>query len=187
MWHLFRPRAASLDELLTRVAKQSLSYPEIGMSRGGLEVPSHYGREEHRVELAIAFDAAKDALASFATHSLPYMFLHPKSARVREGLDVIVCARIGPAWSVNPCRVVWVEDSADRFAFAYGTLPGHAESGEEMFAVERRADGRVTAETIAYARPLDPLARLGRPVAHRVQRRIKVDYMRALADHAKRD
>jgi uncharacterized protein (UPF0548 family) len=50
-----------------------------------------------------------------------------------------------------------------------------------MFAVERRADGRVIAETIAHARPQDLLARIGRPIAHRVQRRIKVDYLRALA------
>jgi uncharacterized protein (UPF0548 family) len=49
-----------------------------------------------------------------------------------------------------------------------------------MFAVERRDRGRVSAETIAHACPQDMLARIGQPVAHRVQRRIKVDYMRAL-------
>src|SRR5690349_11068708 len=34
-----------------------------------------------------------------------------------------------------PCRVVYVIDEPDRRGFAYGTLPGHAESGEELFAV----------------------------------------------------
>ncbi len=34
-----------------------------------------------------------------------------------------------------PCRVVYVIDEPDRRGFAYGTLPGHPESGEELFAV----------------------------------------------------
>jgi len=156
------------------------------MSRGGSSVPPHYGREEHEVELEVDFRAARDALAAFATHRLPYMFLHPEGARVREGLDVVVCARIGPLWTANPCRVVFVEESEDRFAYGYGTLDGHSEHGEEMFAVERASNGRVRAVTIAHARPQDLLARLGKPVAHRVQRRIKVDYMRALLEGTKR-
>lgn len=180
MWFLRRPTEALLDDLLASLAKEPLSYPEIGMSRGGAVVPAHYGREEHRVELDLEFSAAKDALAAFATHRLPYMFVHPARARVREGLDVIVCARIGPLWTANPCRVVYVDESASRFAYAYGTLRGHSEHGEEMFAVERGAAGRVIAETIAHARPQDLLARIGKPIAHRVQRRIKVDYMQAL-------
>ena len=34
-----------------------------------------------------------------------------------------------------PCRVVYVVDEPDRRGFAYGTLPGHPETGEELFAV----------------------------------------------------
>ena len=32
-----------------------------------------------------------------------------------------------------PCRVVYVIDEPDIRGFAYGTLPGHPESGEERF------------------------------------------------------
>ncbi len=180
MWFLRRPRPAQLDGLLAKVARLSLSYPDVGMSRPGARVPAGYGREDHVVDLDLDFEAAADALAGFATHRLPYMFLHPAGARVSEGLDVIVCARIGPLWTANPCRVVYVERTANRFVYAYGTLPGHSEHGEELFAVERGADGQVRAQTVALARPQDLLARLGKPIAHRVQRRIKVDYMRAL-------
>jgi uncharacterized protein (UPF0548 family) len=181
MWFVRRPSADVLDALLLCAAKAPLSYPEAGMTRPGARVPARYGLEDHRADLPLDFAAAREALATFATHRLPYMFLHPGGLRVREGLDVLVCARIGPMWTVNPCRVVYVEEAADRYAYAYGTLPGHSEHGEEMFAVERREGGRVVAETIARACPQDVLARLGRPVAHRVQRRVKVDYMRALA------
>ena len=47
------------------------------------------------------------------------------------GSEVIV--HLGPVQA--PCRVVYVVDEPDRRGFAYGTLPGHAESGEELFLV----------------------------------------------------
>ncbi len=131
--------------------------------------------------LDMSFERARDALRAFATHRLPYLFLYPAEARVVEGVDVVVCARIGPLWSINPCRIVFVDEAPDRFSYGYGTLLGHAEAGEESFTVERLPDGRVRADTAAHARPDAWLARLGAPVAHRVQRRIKVDYLRALA------
>jgi uncharacterized protein (UPF0548 family) len=109
--------------------------------------------------------------------------VHPPDARAIAGKDVVVCARIGPLWTINPCRIVYVIDEPDRAGYAYGTLPGHSEHGEETFTVERTSDG-VIAETIAYARPQDLLARAGKPFAHRVQARIKRDYMAALVEAA---
>ena len=40
----------------------------------------------------------------------------------------------------RPCRVVYVVDEPDRRGFAYGTLPGHPESGEELFLVRYDPD-----------------------------------------------
>jgi uncharacterized protein (UPF0548 family) len=49
----------------------------------------------------------------------------------------------GFCWSLNPCRVVYVLEETggevERYGFAFGTLPGHSEEGEERFTVERRA------------------------------------------------
>lgn len=180
MWSIRRPTPAALDALLASCRSLSLSYPEEGMSRRD-ESPSGYGREHHEVELDVDFEAAREALATFATHRLPYLFVYPDDARVALGRDVVVCARLGPVWSINPCRVVYVESSDERYGYGYGTLPGHAEHGEERFSVRRSASGRTLAETTAFARPQDVLARMGSPIAHQVQRRIKVDYMRALA------
>jgi len=178
MWSSRRPSPAKLDDLLARVAKLPLSYPEVGMTRA-VDVPAGYGREHQRVELAIEFAAAREAVIAFATHRLPYLFVHPTDARAVVGSDVLVVARVGPLWTTNPCRIVYVDDGPDRFTYAYGTLPGHSEHGEETFTVERTAGG-VVAETIAYARPQDLLARIGAPLAHRFQARVKRDYMAAL-------
>ena len=59
-----------------------------------------------------------------------------------------------------------------RFGFAYGTLPEHAESGEERFTVEwHEADDAVWYDILAFSRPHQLLARLGKPVARRLQKR----------------
>ena len=47
---------------------------------------------------------------------------------------------IGPVQMVVPCRIVSVFKEVDSFGFAYGTLPGHPERGEESFVLERRDD-----------------------------------------------
>ena len=183
MWSVLRPRARALDALLARVSALPLSYADVGMTRVSTPPPG-YGCERHHVELPISFAAARDAVIAFATHSLPYLFVHPPGARAREKLDLLVVARVGPLWTTNPCRIVYVEDVPDRYTYAYGTLPGHSEHGEETFTVERTATG-VRAETVAYARPQDILARIGGPIAHRFQARVKRDYMaRLLAEAA---
>ena len=178
MWSLRRPSSATLDALLAKCATLPLSYPDVGMTRSS-SPPAGYGREHQRVVLAIDFEAARTALIAFATHRLAYLFVHPTDAIATAGTDVLVVARVGPLWTTNPCRIVYVDDTPDRFTYAYGTLPGHSEHGEETFTVERTSTG-VVAETIAYARPQDLLARIGAPVAHRFQARVKRDYMAAL-------
>lgn len=52
-----------------------------------------------------------------------------------------------------PVRVVYVVDEPNRKGFAYGTLPGHPESGEESFIVERTDDGSVWLAITALSRP----------------------------------
>jgi uncharacterized protein (UPF0548 family) len=88
---------------------------------------------------------------------------------------VAVVARLFGLWWLNACRIVYVVDEqgpVQRFGFAYGTLPGHAESGEERFTVEwREAAGAVWYDIQAFSRPRQVLARLGYPLARRLQRR----------------
>jgi alpha-ketoglutarate-dependent taurine dioxygenase len=46
-----------------------------------------------------------------------------------------------------------LEQPVRRFAFAYGTLAEHAESGEERFQVEWREDDSVWYDILAFSRP----------------------------------
>ena len=52
-----------------------------------------------------------------------------------------------------PVRVVYVIDEPNRKGFAYGTLEGHPEIGEEAFVVERTDDGSVWLRITAFSRP----------------------------------
>jgi uncharacterized protein (UPF0548 family) len=99
-----------------------------------------------------------------------------------EGLTVLLTFRVGPLVVLAPCRVVSVIDEADAYGFTYGTLPGHPERGEESFTIRRDASGTVRFEIVAVSQPADLLARLGRPVARLVQRRVGRKYLTALAD-----
>lgn len=67
-----------------------------------------------------------------------------------------------------------------RAGFAYGTAPGHPESGEEAFLVEQDGAGVVWLRIIAFSRPATWYARLGGPAARAVQAIITRRYLRAL-------
>ena len=80
-----------------------------------------------------------------------------------------------------PCRVVYVVDEPDRRGFAYGTLPGHAESGEELFLVRYDpATENVYADVTAFSRHATWWSRLASPVTSLVQQIVTDRYLRAL-------
>jgi uncharacterized protein (UPF0548 family) len=78
-----------------------------------------------------------------------------------------------------PVRVVHVIDEPCRRGFAYGTLPGHPESGEEAFVVELHQDGAVTFTITAFSRPATLLSRVGGPVTAAIQSWVTNRYLRS--------
>ena len=89
-------------------------------------------------------------------------------------------------WSLNACRIAYVIEevsSLRRYGFAFGTLPGHVERGEERFTVEwDHADDSVSYEVFAFARPVHPLARAGQPFVRLVQRQFAADSLRSMVE-----
>src|SRR5262249_55066407 len=80
----------------------------------------------------------------------------------------------------NRCRIVHVVDEPRRFVFAYGTLPGHVESGEERFLIEWLPDDSVWYDLRAFSRPRLWLVRLLYPLARRQQRRFARESLAAM-------
>lgn len=85
-------------------------------------------------------------------------------------------------WRVKaPARVVYVIDEPHRKGFAYGTMTGHPENGEEAFIVERQDDGSVWLRIRAFSRPASPLWWMVYPVLRFTQEFFTRRYERALA------
>jgi uncharacterized protein (UPF0548 family) len=80
------------------------------------------------------------------------------------------------------CAVPWGSVPAPRCSrgFAYGTLPGHPERGEEAFLVRRHHGAAVTFTITAFSRPASALARAAGPVGRGIQRRITGRYLSAI-------
>jgi uncharacterized protein (UPF0548 family) len=74
---------------------------------------------------------------------------------------------------------VWVVNEPDRVGFAYGTLVGHPEAGEESLVVTREPDG-VYATIRAYSRAATWYTRLAGPLTRKAQYYAATRYVAAL-------
>ena len=154
-----------------------LTYPEVGATREG-PLPSGYAHVVRDVRLGsgrTVFDRAVDGLLHWEMH---------RAAGFRVAVDkpASTGVEVTPRFFglPIPCRVVYTLDDPDRRGFAYGTLPGHPERGEEAFIVSIAPDGEVRFRIRAFSRPASLLARLGGPVATLVQRYATGRYLRAM-------
>ncbi|MFB6891999.1 DUF1990 family protein [Kitasatospora sp. NPDC056327] len=188
-----RPTGTSsgLERRLLAARAAAPGYPEVGATRDA-RLPAGYTHLRRRVHLGhgpeVLARAGRFVLGwgcqlgtGFAVH--PY-------APAEPGATVLLRLTLPRSrWPrlVIPCRVVWTVDEPDRIGFAYGTLPGHPECGEEAFLVSMDAAGEVWFEVIAFARLSAWYARLGRPVALLCQYLAIERYLTAVADAAAAD
>jgi uncharacterized protein (UPF0548 family) len=186
MPQLVKPSAASVRAFLEGQATLDFSYPAVGAT--ATTPPADYVADHTRVRVGDgedAFNAAKSALERWQHFKLGWVEAWPAENSLRVGGVVAVVARTFGLWWLNACRIVYVVEeelgSVRRFGFAYGTLPGHVESGEERFLIEwDRVDGGVWYDILAFSRPRHILARLGYPVTRRLQGRFARDSAAAM-------
>lgn len=140
------------------------SYPEVGATREPV-LPAGYNHLRYRAPLpAGSFEIAGEAVLTFRMHRAAGVRIDASAPRAEPGVAVTAGLGIGPAQLWAPCAVVWAVDDEHRAGFAYGTLPGHPERGEEAFLVERDDDGRVWFSATAFSRPDRWFTRAGGPV-----------------------
>jgi uncharacterized protein (UPF0548 family) len=163
---------------LSDLAAMPLTYAEVGATAGPL--PAGY----HHVQKSAVIGQGRRRFEEAADEGMRWGMLRGAGLRVEATSEVAavgseVLVHLGPV--LAPCRVVYVVDEPDRRGFAYGTLPGHAESGEERFVVRcDPATDEVHAEVVAFSRHATWWSRLGSPVTSVVQRVITQRYLRAL-------
>lgn len=159
---------------LDTLAGLPLTYPEVGATAGRL--PDGY----HHLDVRARIGQGRQRFERAADAVLGWGMQRGAGLRISTNADVAVVgavALVRLGFLRAPCRVVYVIEEADRRGFGYGTLPGHPESGEEMFAVRYDA---VYAEVRSFSRPATRWMRAGAPVAAVAQRVIARRYLRAV-------
>jgi uncharacterized protein (UPF0548 family) len=170
------PTTEILQSFLDSQAGLGFTYKAIGATAE--RPPPGYVVDHTRVRLGRGMETyrrARSALQRWEQFRLGWVHLWPSQPPIRTGEPVVVFARQFGLWWLNACRIVSTFDEADpspRFGFAYGTLPDHAQSGEERFLVEiNPATGEVFYDVLAFSRPRWVVARLGYPHVRRLQKR----------------
>jgi len=167
-------RASSLNDAAT-------TYAEVGFTEGALPDGYRLDRYERLVGQGDqVWSEAKNKVMSWAAHTKAEVRVVPGGPPVL-GTVVMLSFDVGPAHVLAPCRIVLVVDEATRAGFAYGTLPGHPERGEESFMVERRSDDTTWFVITAFSQPADLTTRLAGPIARQIQKRVTNLYLDGLA------
>ncbi len=178
---LRKPSAEAIQSFLAHQAKLDFTYAAVGAT--ATVPPPGYVVDHTRIRLGdglAVFTAARSALRNWTHFQLGWVEIWPPGLPIEAGQVVAVLARSAGLWWLNACRIVSVVNEADQFGFTYGTLPGHAETGEERFRVERDRDGGVWYDILAFSRPRHILARLAYPWTRRMQKRFAHDSAAAM-------
>ncbi|MBF4458138.1 DUF1990 family protein [Pseudoclavibacter sp. VKM Ac-2867] len=159
-----------------------LTYAEVGAT-AEKRLPSGY----HHVRESLVIGHGRGTFERAATELLEGQAQRRAGADVqlsdvplRKGSRVVMRLRIGPLRFRIPCLVVWAERTSTSCGFAYGTLPGHPERGEERFEVRLTETGAVVFSIVAFSAPGRWFTRIGGPIARRVQTRMTRRYLEAL-------
>ena len=187
MFSLATPALATVQARLKAQAQLPYSYAAVGAT--ATTPPTDYLVDHNRVQLgygATTFAQGCAAIRGWTMFDLGWIDLLWPDAPITAGTTVGVLAYLPGLQILNACRIVYVIDETkpdlSRFGFAYGTLPGHVERGEERFLVEwHHGDDSVWYDILAFSQPNHPLVRLGYPVTRFYQKRFARASLRRMA------
>ena len=176
-------QATRLDpDVEADLSAADLTYDHVGATSGVMPHGYHHLNREMIIGLGRAqFEDAAQALLGWQMHLRSGLQVSTSSAAAKRDAVVMLGIGAGPFTLSAPCRVVYVLDEPDRQGFAYGTLPGHPESGEEAFVIERADDDTVSFSITAFSTPASHLAKFAGPIGRLAQRRMTARYFRSLA------
>jgi uncharacterized protein (UPF0548 family) len=180
MYSLRKPSADDMRRFLSAQAKLPFTYDAVGAT--AKTPPAGYAVDRTRMKLGegeAVFRSAIAALRRWEQFRLGWVEAWSPDTPILAGEVVAVIGRVLGLWWLNACRIVYVVDETgakSRFGFAYGTMPGHVESGEERFLVEwDQGDDTVWYDILAFSRPNHVMTWLAYPITRRLQKRFRQD------------
>ena len=180
-----RPSAELVRDFVEQQRSLPFTYAEVGATR--TTPPAGYRVDHNRIQLGSGeqtYQRAVEALKRWQQFELGWVRVASPETAIEEGAVVAVEVKAFGLWSLNAARIVYVLNNADdankHFGFAYGTLPGHVEQGEERFLIEWRAEDSVWYEIYAFSRPRHPLAQMAAPIIRKLQKQFARDSLAAM-------
>lgn len=170
------PSKAKAQAWLAAVKNLPITYWERGATSWE-RMPQEFVHDEQRLKIGSGnadWNAAKQAIRDWKMFPSDWITLSDTPS-IEDGEQVLVSARLLGLWWSNPARIVYTVDEPDAFGFAYGTLPGHLEQGEELFQVERDEHGDVYYKLRVMSRPMWWVARLFKGYARMQQATFRKD------------
>ncbi|MER5448712.1 DUF1990 domain-containing protein [Streptomyces sp. NPDC002766] len=137
------------------------TYDDIGATRRGGFCPPGFHQLHVRSRIGEGekvFRRASEAVLTWKMHREMGVGIEAGADRAAADVDVTVTLA---GMIKAPCRIVYTVEEPRRAGWAYGTLAGHPECGEEAFVVERTGDGTVWLTVSAFSRPAKWYARAG--------------------------
>jgi uncharacterized protein (UPF0548 family) len=165
-----------------RLVDAPLTYAPVGAARSG-EVPDGFRGSRRRTVVGSGradFERAAAAVFDWRAQRGAGLRVRATGPSSEPGTVVVLTAGLPRLGYDIPCRVVWAHTEGDERGFAYGTLPGHPESGEECFLIRLTPEGDVVYEIRVFFRLASRLARLGGPVSLLLQRLATDRYVSAI-------
>ena len=147
-----------------------------------VEVSDTPGEVTELTYTPVGFDEAGEPVAPATVDTSGEALFGPDGTPyIRPGDTANLVIAAGPLHVSAPVRVVYVVDLPRRKGFAYGTLPGHPESGEEAWMLDLADDGSVWMTIRAFSRPATRLWWCVYPALRVMQELTTRRYERALA------
>jgi uncharacterized protein (UPF0548 family) len=132
------------------------TYREIGATRDPSALPPTYNHLRYSTAIGTGrrtFEAAGAAVVEWRMHAGMHVRPRAEAPRAEPGVGLTLTLGVRPFSVVAPCRVIWTVADDRAIGFAYGTLAGHPEQGEEAFLVELAEDDSVRFTITAFSRP----------------------------------
>jgi uncharacterized protein (UPF0548 family) len=165
-----------------RLLDAPLTYDAVGTACSGA-VPAGFRGAQRSVVVGSGreqFERAAAAVLDWRAQRGAGLRVRATGPSSEPGTVVVLTAGLPRLGYDIPCRVVWGRTDGDERGFAYGTLPGHPESGEECFLVRLAPGGEVVFEIRVFFRLASRAARLAGPLALVLQRLATDRYVSAI-------
>ena len=169
-----------------RLAQGELNYPGIGSTEDG---PPPEGfpclvTQTYLGEGLATYGRVAQGILTWELQRRSGLRVRTESDLVVPGARVVSGFGVGPFRINAPCEVVWVHrpvpgGGPQSAGFAYGTLPGHPERGEEAFEVSIDDRGTVLFKITAFSRHSNWFYAAGGILARAAQRHVTSRYIEA--------